>query len=98
MSDYNTFEMPKSFSKLHLPEIAGWIGLVLIHGATLPVTLKAIFTGSADFPPLSMVLMIWAGLGLFLIRACAQRDLLYISSNAIGFALQTALLSLIVFR
>ena len=84
--------------KKHGPEAAGWLGLVLIHGATLPVTLQAIFTGAANFPPLSMVLMIWAGLGLFLIRACAQKDLLYIASNAIGFALQTALLSLIVFR
>lgn len=80
------------------PEAAGWIGLVLIHGATLPTTLAALFTGSADFPPLSMVLMIWAGLFLFLIRACAQRDFLYIVSNAVGFALQTALLSVIIFR
>lgn len=84
--------------KFPFAEAAGWAGLVLIHGATLPVTLQAILTGAANFPPLSMVLMIWAGLGLFLIRACADRDLLYIVSNAVGFALQTALLSLIVFR
>lgn len=90
--------MKPLMTKREIPEAAGWAGLVLIHGATLPVTLKAIFTGSADFPPLSMVLMIWAGLGLFLIRACAQKDFLYIVSNAVGFALQTALLSLIVFR
>lgn len=80
------------------PEAAGWAGLVLIHGATLPTTLAAFFTGSADFPPLSMVLMIWTGLFLFLVRACADRDFLYIVSNAIGFALQTALLSVIIFR
>ena len=80
------------------PEAAGWAGLVLIHGATLPTTLAALFTGSADFPPLSMVLMIWAGLFLFLVRACADRDFLYIVSNAVGFALQTALLSVIIFR
>ena len=90
--------MKPFMTKREIPEAAGWCGLVLIHGATLPVTLRAIFTGSADFPPLSMVLMIWTGLGLFLIRACAQKDFLYIVSNAVGFALQTALLSLIVFR
>ena len=90
--------MKPLITKREIPEVAGWSGLVLIHGATLPTTLQAIFTGSANFPPLTMVLMIWAGLALFLIRACAQKDLLYIVSNAVGFALQTALLSLIVFR
>ena len=84
--------------KFPFAEAAGWIGLVLIHGATLPTTLAALFTGAADFPPMSMVLMIWAGLFLFLIRACADRDFLYIVSNAVGFALQTALLSVIIFR
>jgi hypothetical protein len=80
-----------------LTESAGWAGLALIHGATLPTTLGAIFAGATTFPPLSMVLMVWAGLFLFLIQACAARNILYISSNAIGFALQTALLAIMVF-
>lgn len=80
-----------------LTDAAGWLGLVLIHGASLPLTLTAIMGGATAFPPLSMVLMIWTGLALFLIQACAARNMLYIVSNAVGFALQTALLSLIVF-
>lgn len=79
------------------PEVAGWVGLCLIHGATLPTTVSALIGGTKDFPPLSMVLMVWAGLALFLWRAIAQRDALYIASNAVGFCLQSALLSLIVF-
>jgi len=34
---------------------------------------------------------------LSLIRAIAQKDLLYIISNGFGFAMQTTLLSIIVF-
>ena len=71
--------------------------MILIHGATLPITLEVILGYSENLPPLSMVLMIWIGLFLFLLRAIAQRDRLYIVSNAIGFFFNSILLSLIVF-
>jgi hypothetical protein len=78
-------------------EWGGWAGMVLIHGATIPVTVSNILGWSTALPPLSMVLLVWAGLALFLWRAIARADMLYIVSNAIGFALNTVLLSLIVF-
>lgn len=78
-------------------EIGGWVGMCLIHGATVPVTLSVILGLSNELPPLSMVLLVWAGLALFLWRAIAQSDLLYIVSNAIGFTLNSVLLALIVF-
>lgn len=43
-----------------------------------------------------MVLMVWAGLLLFLWKAVVDKDLLYIVSNAIGFALNSALLAVIL--
>ncbi len=44
-------------------EICGWIGLILIHGSTVPVTYLAIKGEPTVLPPLSMVVLIWSGLG-----------------------------------
>ena len=81
-----------------LSELAGWFGMILIHGATLPTTLSVIFGYSTTLPPASMVLLVWTGLFLFLIRAIANNDKLYIVSNAIGFFFNSILLALIVFK
>ena len=78
-------------------ELAGWCGMFLIHGATIPVTMSNILGYSNKLPPLSMVLLVWAGLALFLWRAIEQKDLLYIVSNSIGFALNSVLLAIIVY-
>ena len=78
-------------------EKAGWVGMCLIHGATIPVTVSNILGLSDKLPPLSMVLLVWAGLALFLWRAIERKDTLYIVSNAVGFILNSVLLALIVF-
>ncbi len=79
-----------------LGDISGWIGMVLIQLATLPTIINKIFDPAVAMPPLSMVLLIWSGLFLFLIRAIIQKDMLYIISNSIGFLSQSVLLYLIV--
>jgi len=80
-----------------ISEFAGWLGMILIHSATLPVTLGIILGHSDTVPPASMILLVWTGLFLFLIRAIAQNDKLYIISNSIGFFFNSILLILIVF-
>ena len=80
-----------------ISELCGWIGMVLIHSATLPPTLKVILGYATNLPPIEMVLLVWSGLFLFLIRAVANNDKLYIISNAVGFFFNTILLALIVF-
>ena len=84
--------------KNKLAEIGGWIGMVLIHGATIPTSLAVIMGWSDHLPPLDMILMIWVGLMLFFIRALARFDWLYLVSNAIGFTLNTIILALILVR
>jgi hypothetical protein len=49
-------------------------------------------------PPLNFILLVWLGLFLFLVRAIYAKDTLYIVSNAIGFSLNSLLLSLIAFN
>jgi hypothetical protein len=78
-------------------ELMGYIGMVLIHSATMPVTVRALFGQAVTLPPLSMVLMIWTGLALFLVRSVDNNDKLGIISNAAGFVMQSMMLAMIVF-
>ena len=78
--------------EIGLAELCGWVGMIIIQSATIPVTVRAIFYDSVTLPPIDMVLMMWAGLWLYLIRAIAQGDKLYMISNSIGVFLQTTLL------
>jgi hypothetical protein len=84
--------------KNKIAEIGGWIGMVLIHGATIPTSLAVIMGWSDHLPPLDMILMVWVGLMLFFFRALARFDWLYLVSNAIGFTLNTIILALILVR
>jgi len=81
-----------------LGSVSGWMGMILIHSATLPTTLGVILGYSDKTPPISMVILVWTGLMLFLFRAIVQKDTLYIVSNAVGFFFNSILLALIVFK
>jgi len=81
-----------------LGSVSGWLGMILIHSATLPTTLGVIMGYSDKTPPISMVIFVWTGLMLFLFRAIVQKDTLYIVSNAVGFFFNSILLALIVFK
>ena len=78
-------------------ELCGWLGMVAIHGATVPTMLAQIAGENPRLPELSMVGLVWLGLFLFLIRSVGRKDMLYTVSNGIGFALNSLLLSMIVF-
>jgi hypothetical protein len=84
--------------KNKLAEIGGWIGMILIHGATIPTSLAVIMGWSDHLPPIDMIVMVWLGLLLFFLRALARFDWLYLVSNAIGFTLNTIILVLILAR
>jgi hypothetical protein len=84
--------------KNKLAEIGGWIGMILIHGATIPTSLAVIMGWSDHLPPIDMIVMVWLGLLLFFLRALARFDWLYLVSNAIGFILNTIILVLILAR
>lgn len=85
------------FDRKHIPELAGWAGMLLVQSATVPVTVGNILGWTDKLPPLSMVLLVWTGLALYFVRAYYQRDRLYMVSNGLGFVLNTVLLALIVF-
>ena len=78
--------------------VCGWIGMILIQFATIPITVKILMGLTDRMPPLDMVMLVWGGLFLFLISAIVNRQTLYIVSNSIGFFLQSILLALIAFK
>jgi len=78
-------------------EVMGYIGMVMIQGAIVPTTVANIMGWSDKVPPLDMTIMVQVGLFLFLLRAVAQKDTLYMISNGFGFFMQSVLLSIIVF-
>ena len=83
---------------MKISNFLGWLGMVILQGATLPTMIGILNGSNPNMPELSMVLMMQAGLFLYAVRAIAQRDVLYIVSNGIGFALYSVLLTIIVFR
>jgi hypothetical protein len=76
-------------------DIAGYVGIALIQGATFPAMIAFLVNGTGRLPPLSMTVMIWAGLALFLARSIDRKDFVAIVSNSIGWVLQSFMLALI---
>ena len=99
----NKFEMIKltewyNWVVRQFGEICGWVGLIMIHGSTVPVTYLAIQGEATILPPLSMVLLIWSGLLLFFIRSAIMKDKLYMISNGVGFFMQSVMLAMLVLK
>jgi hypothetical protein len=78
--------------------ICGWLGMVLIQFATIPTTIKILYGVQERLPPLDLVVLVWSGLALFLVRSIIDKDTLYTISNGLGFVFQSVLLALIVFK
>ena len=79
-------------------ETIAWIGIVLIHAATVP-TMISIMSGLSDkMPPVDLILFIWGGLSMLFIRAVILRDILHIVTIGVGFIVHSTLLALILFK
>lgn len=79
-------------------ETISWLGLIIIHAATIP-TIISVMTGYNDkLPPIDMVLFVYGGLALFLVRAAILKDMINLVTIGTGFIIHTILLSLLVFK
>ena len=87
----------KKYEKL-ISNVCGYLGMILVQGSVLPPTYNVLMGNSDKVPPLSMVVTIFLGLTLYLIRSIIQKDMVHIISNSIGFMTQGLLMSLIVFK
>lgn len=79
-------------------ETLNWIGVVLIHAATVP-SLLAVMTGLSDrMPPMDIVLLLWAGLIAMFVQAAVINNRLQLVTISVGFMIQSLLMALIFFR
>ena len=79
-------------------ETIAWIGLILIHAATVP-TLLAVMSGLTEkMPPVDLVLFVWAGLSLFFVRAAILKDMVMVITIGFGFVVHAAMLALTTFK
>jgi hypothetical protein len=76
----------------------GWVAVILLHLASIP-TLIAILTGLTEkTPPVDLVLLAWAGLFLFFVKATISKDILNIVTIGFGFFIQACIMALIIFK
>jgi hypothetical protein len=79
-------------------EALGWIAVLVLHAATIP-SLLALMSGLSDTPPsVDLVLMVWAALTLFFVKAAVQKDMLNLVTIALGFIVQAVMMALIFFK
>jgi hypothetical protein len=72
-------------NNVKIPELCGWIGMVLIHGATAPTSISVLMGWSSHLPPLNFILLVWLGLFLFLVRAIYAKDMVCIELITVEF-------------
>lgn len=75
----------------------GWIAIVLVHAATIP-TLIAVLSGYETRIPVDYILLVYAGVFMFFVKATISKDLLNIITIGLGFFIQACIMALIVFK
>ena len=90
------------FIKEHLGNVSahtlGWLTIILCHFAAIP-TLMAVLTSSSDkLPPVDLMIFVWAALIAMFFKALIDGNKLYVATIAMGFAAQTLLMGLILFK
>jgi hypothetical protein len=79
-------------------ETLGWLGVILVHLATIP-TLVAVLTGLTEkLPPVDIIVLMWLGLFMFFVRSVIAKDILNIVTIGFGFFVQAVLMALIIFK
>jgi hypothetical protein len=79
-------------------EMITWASILILHAATLPSLFAVMYGLSADLPPVDLVLMIWAALTAFFIKAVIKKHMLIVTTIGLGFVVQSTMMALIFFR
>jgi hypothetical protein len=91
-----------TFFTEHLGKVSahtlGWVTIVLLHFASVP-SLLAVLMGKTDvLPSVDIMVFVWSALITLFFKALIEKNFLYIATICIGFAAQTVLMSLILFK
>jgi hypothetical protein len=94
-NQYNDFA--SSIAKLSSDTVE-WVGILALHGATIPTMLGLMMGITDNTPPIDIVLILWAALTMFFIKAVIKKDILNIVTIGLGFIGQVVLMALIFFK
>ena len=90
------------FFKEHLGKISshtlGWLTIVLLHFASIPTLLAVLLAQNDKLPPVDLMIFVWSGLITLFFKSLIERNFLYIATICLGFAAQTVIMSLILFK
>ena len=76
----------------------GWTGLIALHAVTIP-SLFGLMTGLTDnTPPIDMVIILWAAMALFYVKAILEKNVISIVIIGLGFIIQSAMMALVFFK
>lgn len=76
----------------------GWTGLIALHAVTIP-SLFGLMTGLTDnTPPIDMVIILWAAMALFYIKAILEKNFVSLIIIGLGFIAQSILMALVFFK
>jgi len=90
------------FFQEHLAKISshtlGWITIILLHFASIPTLLAVLMAKSDTLPPVDLMVFVWSALITLFFKALIEKNFLYIATICLGFAAQTVIMSLILFK
>ncbi len=90
------------FLKEHLGKISahtlGWLTIILLHLASIPTLLAVLMAKSDILPPVDLMVFVWSALITLFFKSLIEKNYLYIATICLGFAAQTVIMSLILFK
>jgi hypothetical protein len=90
------------FFRDHLGRITGntlgWITIVLLHLASVPTLLAVLLAQSDKLPPVDLMIFVWSALVALFFKSLIEKNFAYIATICLGFAAQTLMMGLILFR
>ena len=90
------------FAKNHLGHVSahtlGWLTIILLHLSSIPTLVSVLMAQSDKLPPVDLMVFVWSALITLFFKALIERNFLYIATICLGFAAQTVIMSLILFK
>lgn len=76
----------------------GWITIILLHFASIPTLIAVLMAQSDKLPPVDLMVFVWSGLLTLFFKSLIERNFLYVATICLGFAAQTLIMGLILFK
>jgi hypothetical protein len=90
------------FLRDHLGRISahtlGWITIIMLHFASIPTLVAVLLAQSDRLPPVDLMVFVWSALVTLFFKSLIERNFLYVATICLGFAAQTLIMGLILFK